>query len=406
MTTTLPRPAAPRPLQGIERLWLAADHVERQFVIHAVVEGTLTRPEGWLDRVREAVASAAEAHPGLRLRLTGYGPWLAWRSDGDGPAVAEVDGEGWTGDSPDGAPWLDRRLDLRRGPAVEVLLVRGNPERVVIRIHHAQADGRAIQGYLRSIFAALRGEALPPAALAPRDVDLLDGLLGAGKLPDWKAPERDQTALTGPVTDLAGRSTWAHVHVDGVSPRAVFPRVLLAFREERAHEPGVAPRVSVPVDLRPPGASWDGNVTGIASIPPAALADAHSIRAALEIARSPRTCGSLLALADRLRPLPVWLIGWSGRGSARAQLRQGRFDTPLTVSNLGREALGALSGGGFEAVRVWWIPPPTPGNPLFVLLSGHENGVDLCASAPVGLAGDHRLSTLLERVGARLAAGG
>ena len=39
-----------------------------------------------------------------------------------------------------------------------------------------------------------------------------------------------------------------------------------------------------------------------------------------------------------------------------------------------------------------------PGLPLFVALSGDPEGVEICASAPMGLAADGRLDRLLDRL--------
>lgn len=381
-----------RRVSGLERLWLAAERIQPGFVIHLVLDGAAPLPAGFADQVREALPRAAALHPGFRGRLVGFGPWLRHRFDAPPPALLEEAAPGWDGEA--AAPWSTRPLDLRRGPGVEMLLVAGQTPRLVLRAHHAVADGRAMVGFLGSLFALLRGEA-PAPAVAPDDLDLL-GRLGPAPSGRWSPPPADLPALVGDPVGLDLAPVFARVTVPDEG-RGVSARLLRAAR--RLGGPGL--RVSLPVDLRAPGERADGNLTALTTLD-GLDEDLAGLRARLDGVRRAGLLWPQTAFAERLRPLPVPLLAWAGARAARRALRAGRFDASLTLTNLGRMDLAALSGGGFEARHAWWVPPGNPGNPLLLLVSGAGGRLDLSASAPAALGGQGRLAAWLGRLAAEL----
>jgi len=93
------------------------------------------------------------------------------------------------------------------------------------------------------------------------------------------------------------------------------------------------------------------------------------------------------------------LSGIVVQGGFHRSLRTGAHGSTAILSNLGRLDLAAFSGGGFQARRVFFIPPGNPGLPLFLGISGDDTGVELCGTMPLGLATDGRLGRLLESLG-------
>ncbi len=392
-----------RPLFGIERVWLTADRLWPPFVNQLVVEGA-----GDLDatRWRAAVETILPAWPGARARLRGTLGWTRWVGDGAPPAVVEVDGAGWDARGP--APFTGRRLDPEEGPIVEALLVAGAPPRVVLRTHHAAFDGRAAWALAEDLGAALRGEPIRGAAFADlSDVALVDGLGSRGSR---RAPAADATFPTGPATTADESVTWARVTL----PRSggnVLPRAIVALADaSRTFQPdgrGLL-RVSLPVDLRRhhDGLRAAANLTGFVRVelPTDAPGSPEAVGAAIAAALERRDEIDVIRATHPLRFVPLAAMVAAGGADARAALRRGRASNSAAISNLGRLDPNVLDHKGFRGHGLFWIPPGNLGNPLFVTLTGHPGGIELCGAMPDALADDGRLARLLTTMSAGMAA--
>ncbi len=342
---------ARRPLHPMERAWLVAERLLPGFAFGLRVEG-----EGTLDP--DAVERALPQHPGMAGRVVGSLGWSAVVMDRP-PRVARAEG----------------RLDPWEGPAAEIVL---EPGAISFRVHHALADGRAAHRWAEDTFAALRGEPVQPV-----------GTLLPPPATRGPAPPLDQPSLFGPPDPQA---PWgchrAHLRVQ-TSPRGALRRVLRAIWARRE-----GARISVPVDLRPPGQPSGGNLTGIAQLTHEGELESLRARAA-----------DVFSRAEGLRWLPLSLLSWGARRAALQSLRADRFDAVATVSNLGRMDLGRLSCPGFQARRAWWIPPENMGNPLLILISGDDEGLDLSAVAPRAVVSEDGLRAFLGELGEGLRRG-
>ncbi|MFT4974291.1 MAG: hypothetical protein ACI8S6_000173 [Myxococcota bacterium] len=370
-----------RRLSGTERAWLAADRLCPPFVNQQLIEGTGTLD---FDLLADAVARAAAVQPGVRLRLRGWLGATRWSTDGPPPLVTRIEG--------DDTEALARRLDPRHGPIAEVLLLDG--PRVVFRTHHAALDGRGAGLFSADVFRALRGEPLLGALAGPlTDVDLTSTASAAPPAEAiWRAPMGIPTEQTFAVA-------WRRRRISGPT-RQLLPRALSALHTASlAHGDGPL-RVGIPVDLRRhrPGLRASGNLTGIAHL----VLDGGDPAQALTEAIDGDGAAAAVQAAAALRGVPLWLMAAVGGRHARQGLKTGRFSTSATLSNLGRQDLVSLSGGGFQATGSLWIPPGQPGLPLFLTLSGDQDGFDLTGSAPVGLASEGRLDQLLDAMAAAL----
>ncbi len=378
-----------RPLTGLERVWLVSDRLWPPFVNHLVVEG-----DGAPDAAawRRAVETVLPAWPGARARLRGALGFTRWVADGAPPVVTVA--EPWDGRGPAG--FLARRLDPWAGPVVEVILAG---DRVVLRTHHAAFDGRAAWALAEDLGAALRGEPVRGAAFA----GVTDtGIAGPG--PVEVAPSEDAALPTG--RGAAGdeaASTWVRVSLPPPG-RGVLPRVIAALGHAAA--PGTpALRVSVPVDLRrhAEGARVCANLTGFVRLRVESSSTAADVAAALERALAARDELGPVRAAARLRAVPLSWMEAAGRSAARRALTTGLGATSATVSNLGRMDPGVFAAPGYRPRRLFWLPPPGAGSPLFLTLTGHPEGVELCAGMPLALADGGRLDALVERIVAELA---
>ncbi len=383
-----------RLVSGLERVWLAADRGCKPFVNQLVVVGEGTAPPPGL---AEAVDRAGAAHPGLAVRLRGWGARTRW-VPGEAPALRRV-AEPWEARGP--AAWTAAPLDPRRGPVCEVV---AGPGFLVFRTHHAVTDGSGTLAFARDVFAALRGEAPRGSAPGPlHDAALVRRVRPPG--PEARPPPSrpDAVAPTGMPSGGDGRPVWARRTVP--AGRGVLGRAMAGFHEAARRLAGEGTvRVAVSADLRSRlgVADLSGNLSSFVHVdldaaPPAAL------RARVDRALAAGDAEAVLLAADRLRGLPLGLLAWAGRRAARRLLRTGRAPASGTISNLGRADLAALSAPGLRAASAFWIPPGNPSNPMFLTLAGAGGRVEICASCPAALADGGRLGAFLDILAAAVA---
>jgi len=370
--TLAPVSTPPRPMSGLERVWLVADRLLPPFVIQLVLEGQGRLP---VETVRQAVVSVATALPGLRVRGRGWLGHARWQHDGPLPRVRQVDAPGWDGQSQIGAPFLADRLSAA-GPVAEVVLAG---PRVVFRALHAAMDGQGLLLFAQSLFSTLRGEAVAPAVGAElSDMDLVLDALARGELRDvpWNPPPprdaRPACALgRGPGT------IWRRARVDG-HPSDLLPRLISALG------PG---RIDVPVDLRRhrPDLRTTANLTGLVRVsvgpPPGSPARvADRLRQALTDGEH----ATFVEQGRRVRGLPLWVVHWFGQRAVAAGQRTGHVTTTATITNLGRLDHVALSCGAWTTSRAFILPPGSPDLAALIAITGDDQGVELCVACPTG----------------------
>jgi hypothetical protein len=392
-----------RPLSPIERIWLTADRLCPPFVNQLVLEGApgaVLREAAW----RAAVAAAAAANPGCRLLLRGVLSGTRWEATGAPPPVRAVDGHGWDGRGPEGAPFLAEPLPPRGGPTCAVLLVAGDPPRVVVRTHHAVMDGRGTLSFVDDVFRALRGEV--PVGAASR---LEDGTLGRSL--DAGVAERRAEDCLAPTGRAEGREPgvrWRRVTVAG-RPSQLLPRLAVALaRAARANAGADAAagrvRFDVPVDLRPrrPGLRCTANLTGMlfVEVGPDDAPDDVARRLARGLAE--RREAAALPLLYGVPHVALGLLAHQARQGARRNHARARYAATAVLSNLGRLPLDRCEGAGFRARTGFFIPPGTDASPCFLAAAGTEDGVELVVSSPRVLATGQRLETLLATLAAEL----
>ena len=400
MSVRTEAPPPGRPLSGLERVWLAADRMAPPFVNQCVLTHL---PALDAERLGQAVERAGFAHPGTRVRLAGRLRATRWVVDGPGPRFTVLEGTTWLARSEAGAPFLAAALSPLRGPVCEVLWLPSNtPEtrHLIIRTHHAALDGRGTQLFIEDLLGLYDGKPPLGAEAGPTfDLEMVRAT-GAGG-PHLQArlePAADAIAPTG-AAGPSTQHTWRRVTLPPpLGP--VLPRVLralvnaiedLAVGASAEHEPL---RIGLPVDLRRyvPELRSSANLTGVAPLElPRPAPELAALTAAIEAAaRGPAAPGHVLA-GDRLRGTPLWLMTLAGRLAAPSLRKRGRYPISASVSNLGRHAW-QIAG---TPLRAFWVPPPSPGLPLFLSLCGTRDALELCAGAPAGLADGGRLDALL-----------
>ncbi len=403
--------ATTRPVTGTERVWIAQNRMQQFFCVQMVIEGHW-RGSAKLDlgHFREALDRTTRAQPGVRLRSHGSLDKMVWSADGPPPRLRVVPSGGWSGTESDQAPYLFRKLNEARGPATEILIVEGEPVRIVIRTSHAHMDGAATILFAKGLFAALRGEE-PTRVTAgpPTDADI-------GHRYRHVAPERfnpDSPSLTGPPRGKSAKNQWVRRRLNLEAPLSnPVSQVCLALAQNAL--PEVDPRrfrFGVSVDMRamakcgPSSANLAGMVRLL--LKPALEAEdpVANLQQQLIGKLLNGTFAAGLSQVQFINSIPQPLINMAMRLARRTMLTKDRFRASALVSHLGRIDPNDYCTDAFEAQGVFFIPPPMATIPVFVVLSETGNTLELCASAPEAYASDGRLRALLDAVADQLRRG-
>ncbi|MFD0278043.1 amino acid adenylation domain-containing protein [Kitasatospora sp. NPDC127111] len=336
-----------------EWLYLAAHRLGRAMVLHLVVEGEGT-PDP--DALRAAVAAAAESCPGSRLARRGRG----WVDTGRSPRVRVAEGD--DGDPGGWNAMLGEPLDLRYGPACEVLLRAGGADRptaLAFRAFHGVMDGHGAQIWMAEVFRALRGEPARPARSPLTDARLLAETGATGRRPalllDQPSPLGASTA--GQPGPDAPEAVWLRRTLPG-RYASLTARLAQAVADA---VPAARARVMVPVDLRRHrrGEPATGNLTLPVFLdlrPDEPWRGAHQ-RLLRALAERRELAGGFESALARL-PLPA-AAGLLRAGQSVAD-RRGRHLASAIVSHLGRIDPADYSGGGFTARSVHALPVHAP----------------------------------------------
>jgi hypothetical protein len=383
MPTTFQRKVSP-----LERIFILLAKIDTPFSNQIVLEGT-----GELDvaRWRKAVQAAGDANPGSRLIYRGRSSWAKWVDCGVAAPVRSVDGTGWTGDRPDGAPFLFEPLPFCSTHSCEVVLIHGHPPRVAFRTLHAAMDGSGTLLWVYDIFRALRGEPLIGSSSTLTDVELIV----SKKYPvRWERKPRKCLAPTGSMEDQAPGYTWRRTQLRGRFSKLLPKAALLIAQQTRKQGPTHV-CFNIPIDLRRriPGAPSTANMTRrvVLHAPPEATVDTlqQQLTAELDQLRGDPKILKFLSYAP---------LGWIERVFKflrTRNLHSGHYRSTGSISNLGRIEMELLRGGGFETQTGFFVPPGTEAKPFFMTLSGWGDCVEMVVSMPNGLASHGRLEEFI-----------
>jgi len=251
-----------RHLSVTERYWLAADLINPTYANQFVVEGLGNLDESLWEK---AVIEAGKVHHGSRLILKGCLNSLRWVDSGVSPRLRIEDGSKWDGSGPEGAPFLKDPLSPQKGPTCEVILLKGDPTRIIFRTLHAVMDGRGTQLWASDIFRALRNEPLTGSDPSLNDVDIA-AAMNIEQSPDNMMSKRptDCIPAAGPADGNADGTTWKRIRIKGRFSLLLPQVAVLIAREARRHGEGNVV-IDVPVDLRSrmPSLNSTSNLSGL-----------------------------------------------------------------------------------------------------------------------------------------------
>jgi hypothetical protein len=353
--------------------------------------------DGTLDvqKWREAVRFASAANPGSRLVLKGHLGASRWVDSGDTPPVTEVDGSSWDGMGPEGAPFLERSLCIRKGPTCEVLLIKGNPTRVCFRSHHAVMDGMGMLTWMGDIFAVLRGEEPKGSNAAITDTEL-----ARANQDQYRKPfPRNNIAPTGKPSAAKRGVTWKRVIIPGNYKNILGQVVVLSAREAWRYQDGPV-RFAIPVDLRFRQKGLRSTANLAIAIYVEVKRDSSPADVAEDIRRQvaeKRDC-----MIDRtdpfLRYLPMGYLVKKGNERIDSCNKTGLFGSSGLISNMGKLPMQYFSGGGFNSRIIWGIPPGIENIPFLIGFASREDEVTLSVGMPHTLAGEQRMEIFLRNL--------
>lgn len=373
------------------RLWLAAHRLWPSVSTQLVLEGSGTfEPSLW----KKAVAVASAANPGTRMVLKGYVHFSRWVDSGINPPVRVMSTREWDSFGSVGSEIINH-YSPRTGPMAEVILLEGEPARVLFRSHHALMDGRGTVTWAEDVFRALRGEPVEDSEDGMTENVFLNI---SSEKPTGTAGGRF-IAPTGAAMGSERGILWGRRIVSGRFSR-LLPRIMiLTAREAWRHGKGRV-RFSIPVDLRPrrPGLKSSSNLTNAINLEVTPQSTVDSLAAEITRRLQQRRDG-YLSIGERMVSfLPLYLMEYLLLKLARQGFRTGGYSCSGIISNMGTFSMDAFQGGGFAARTVRATPVCLEMVPFSLCITGVGDEVDLFAAMPKPLASGGRMEDILSRI--------
>jgi hypothetical protein len=390
-----PRRRYARRLSALERQALVIHEIYR-YQVDAVLEG-----RGTVDpqALQAAVDRAAEANPGIRVRLRGALGFTRWVDSGIAPRVRLLPASDWDGSSERHAEFLEERLDPLHGGAVaDLLIVPGTDglTRVVFRSVHAAVDGRGLMHWASEVLRAMRGEALLGSQATLNDLDVQRQY--RDRLPPPPPAPPPSIPIVAPSADGRHplRYVWRRVIIaNDVSQLLPKTAVFLAEWARRREAGNV--RFTIPVDYRGlrTQAMSIGNLLGY-------------LRLAVPEGATPRQLMQQLNQGVRdcadCRPLPAARLQlWIPIASMLRKLRPA-VDTLLYTATPGLPSGGIVSMGairpadvafpGFEPLRMNGLPGAV--GKLNIVCVTYPGTVSVTFAAPAAYNREGQLDALVQ----------
>lgn len=192
---------------------------------------------------------------------------------------------------------------------------------------------------------------------------------------------------------------WKRRHVAGKFSRILPQCARLIAQEAWRHGDGVV-RFGIPVDLRPrrEGLHSTANLSFALYIEVKPETTVAQIADDIAFQLKHGYEGMLSPGDELLSHVPLALLRSQVRRIIRKRHEQGTYSLSGVLSNLGREDLAMYEGGGFRATGFWAIPPRNEYHPLFLVMAGYGDNLELILSMPTVLADGGRLDEILERL--------
>lgn len=398
-----------RKLCSNERLWVAVERLNPSFCSQLCVSGD-GRIE--LTRLEHAVQVASQANPGSRLHLRGHLWFSRWVDSGRTPPIEVIDGSAWDGWSPQGLDF-QQTFRPRAGPTSGVIVLEGEPQRLIFRSLHATMDGAGLLTWMEDIFRVLRDEPPIGAMNSISDVELAKELKNGFQQPPVHAECLSPLGAVRPRTPPWEMSfDWRRIRLEG-PVHNLLGRVIRVVADEafrRADEEGIEGpdlvRVSVPVDMRRHHGNLrsTSNLTSGVFVAVDRTTTIEEIKASVRQQIADRRDLDLVLLLRRMVFVPLSVVcSYIKKDGPRAHLKA-RYASSATVSTLGKLSLDRYRCPGFDTRELFVVPSTggVDGCPLTVALAGAEGAIDIALTASRAHASEGRLEQLARTLDATL----
>jgi len=353
---------------------------------------------GILDKARwlNAVETASAANPGSRLILKGYPFRSRWVDSGITPRVREVDGSKWSGRSLDGAPFLLEQLSPFEGPTCEVVLVQGDPLRVVFRTHHGVMDAGGTLLWAEDVFRALRGEPVLGSTFALNDEEVIKTL----PIVEKEKVSKNNITPGGKVEGNDEGFVWIRKTISGRYKSMQSQVIYLSAREAWKYSDG--PVVfCISVDLRrhlPPEARATGFLSKSFFLE---IKPEYTVEKITELLRknlNEKRELTYSAMSRLLFFVPVGLVHRLFQRVSKKMHQAGRYLASGIVVTMGVIPPDKFTGGGFRPSRTYAIPPHLDVIPFFIGMISNGKEVEVMITTHKGLAGNGRVESIMDSI--------
>lgn len=401
-----------RSLGANERLFLAFDDTKAPCVFDIVLEG---RNEFSESEWRCAVHRASAAHSGARLRLRRHWHGLYWEESDVYPDCISMPGEAWDGRSNHAMPW-DRAetFPLETGPCCQVLLLSGEPSRVVLRVHHGVMDGYGVLFWLTDILRVLNRQE-PIGGSCALNIHQFGKML-AHKLEQSRRVERKSPVPDKPIaqshflTPLGQpRGTdcdieWRRISISCDPSTSPLPQILAFLTGAATDAEHPHARFMVPVNLRifQKDSRNTGNLSSVVFLDTTTEQSVANIQGRLRRVLLDRRQVLPDQRASMQQALPLWFFKRSAHRELRKTLTEGRYAFSSIATHIGNFDVDAYSIPGFSIDSVFAIAPAVDTVPLNVVSICGRDTAEITLAAPRYLTNHGRLEALADDLNAHL----
>lgn len=388
LPTLAPQHSMERPLSIWEYYFAsvgrsASSHEDCEIITVIDGESSVTLKE-W----EAALAKVVAANPACRLRITGKRQRARWSSDGVPTPIRYVDNCAWDGRSDVGIEFIKTtQLDLEKGPASELIVVSGEPDRLVFRAHHAVMDGLGTIHFFQELFRALRGEPVLGTNAVFSDADLVQSVRSQQQ-PILKG---NPAYLTGTMSDAGRNSVWRRITVNDVPATFLLGRlaVYVARFARRYSERPVW--ILLPVNLRRhlSGLNSPMNFTSLLLVDIAPSDGPSDFYSKLQKLLKDNADAYYMPALEYFKWLPMSWLDWIAAKLARHDKAK---DT-AAISNFGVMNKAEFSSEHFSANTMFALPA-FHGN-SFLVMTAMGNTTEITVGMPEALASDGRLDAFV-----------
>ncbi len=382
-----------RQLSSSERIYLAYNSICPPFSNQMIIEG-VGEPD--IKVWRDAVNKASEANPGSRVRLKGFLGTTRLVDSGITPEIRIVDGNSWDGNGPDNAPFLLRDISpANTSGGCEVVIIKGNPIRIAFRTHHSVMDARGTMLWASDIFRVLRGEDTLGSDSMITEPELAKSYQKKGRIP---LPHEFISPTGKPQGDDRG-VTWQRLSLKGKFPKLLARVAILMAKEALSYNDGKV-RIAIPVDMRfrQKELRSTGNLTNLIYLDISPSTTPDKITDNINFQLEKRYDGMLYWMDEIVRFLPLSLIKKQVIKEISIKKQTGLYRNSGILSNPGRLPTDLFSGGNFSMTTGFFIPPGQESMPIFIAMSGTDNGVEIVFSLQKVLANNDRMRKLITNI--------